>query len=302
MKKVIFNEDQLVPLKLWLDDIESGAYNQAVNLSKLPFAFKHIAIMPDSHQGYGMPIGGVLATQKVIIPNAVGVDIGCGMCAIKTPWTPKELNIEVLKKIMGKIREVIPVGTGKNGSHKEKQDENLMPYNKNAYVAVRSDFVDGKYPVVAGQYNSALKQLGTLGSGNHFIEIQKELVKCEECAGVGIIPVKEDEYWDEHDCKKCQGIGKIDGNIWIMVHSGSRNLGFKVANYYNRLATNLNGKWFAYVPKEWELAFLPWDSEEGQNYLREMKYCVEFALANRKLMMERIAEIFYKVLQYKRLI
>ena len=81
------NNDNRIPIKMWLDDIEDGALEQAKNLANLPFAFKHVAIMPDSHQGYGMPIGGVLATKGVVIPNAVGVDIGCGMCAVKTSLT-----------------------------------------------------------------------------------------------------------------------------------------------------------------------------------------------------------------------
>ena len=81
MKKIITTEK--IPIMLWLEDIEQGAMNQARNMANLPFAFKHIAIMPDSHEGYGMPIGGVLATRDVVVPNAVGVDIGCGMCALK---------------------------------------------------------------------------------------------------------------------------------------------------------------------------------------------------------------------------
>ena len=86
MKKIILGNR--VPIKAWLADIEDGALQQATNLADLPFAFRHVALMPDCHQGYGMPIGGVLATHNVIIPNAVGVDIGCGMCAVKTSLTP----------------------------------------------------------------------------------------------------------------------------------------------------------------------------------------------------------------------
>ena len=297
MNKVIFHADQNVPIKLWLNDIETGAYGQAVNLSKLPFAFKHIAIMPDSHQGYGMPIGGVLATQKVVIPNAVGVDIGCGMCAVKTSLKADQLDRETLKKILGQIREVVPVGVGKH--HKEKQDESLMPYDKNAHLAISMTFVDGKYPVVSGQYSSALKQLGTLGSGNHFIEIQKEITECPECNGKGINDYSYLRGMKQYEECACKGTGRLNGYIWIMIHSGSRNLGYKVANHYNKVATELNKKWFTSVPKKYELAFLPWESEEGKSYLREMNYCVEFALASRKLMMTRIIDIFYKVMQHK---
>jgi len=235
---------------MWLDDIEDGAMEQVKNLANLPFAFKHIAVMPDSHQGYGMPIGGVLATKDVIIPNAVGVDIGCGMCAVKTSL--KEIGRETLKKIMGEIRNTIPMGFG---HHKEQQNENLMPGKLPIY--------EWEYPVIFQQYHSALKQIGTLGGGNHFIEIQKGL----------------------------------DGHIWIMIHSGSRNLGKQVADYHNNLAVELNRTWHSFVPPvSCDLAFLPIDSGEGRAYMREMDYCVEFALANRKLMMDRIIKIFGAVL------
>jgi tRNA-splicing ligase RtcB len=244
MKKVISTEK--LPIKLWLDDIEDGAMEQVRNLANLPFAFKWVSIMPDSHQGYGMPIGGVLATENVIIPNAVGVDIGCGMCAVKTSLT--EIDTKTLKEIMGEIRKQIPVGFG---HHKEKQDESLMP-----------EIIEELKPIVISEFNNALTQIGTLGSGNHFLEIQKG----------------------------------SDGHIWVMIHSGSRNFGLKIANYYNKLAIELNEKWHSEVPKKWELAFLPVDSEEGQMYIREMNYAVEFALANRKLMMDRIKDIFCDVI------
>jgi len=244
----ILNEK--IPVKMWLDDIEEGALEQAKNLANLPFAFKHIAIMPDAHQGYGMPIGCILATKGVIVPNAVGVDIGCGMCAVKTSL--KEIDTDTLKKIMGEIRKVVPVGFN---HHKEKQDESLMPDKMNYFPEV----YDG---IVYQEYQNALTQIGTLGGGNHFIEIQKG----------------------------------SDGHIWIMIHSGSRNLGFKVANYYNKLAIELNEKWHSQVPKKWELAFLPTDSKEGQVYIKEMNYCVDFALANRKLMMDNVLLSFIRTL------
>jgi len=251
MKKVL-NENR-IPIKLWLDNIEEGALEQAKHLTELPFAFHHIAIMPDAHQGYGMPIGGVMATENVIVPNAVGVDIGCGMCAVKISLT--EINTDTLKKIMGEIRKVVPVGFN---HQEEEQDVDLMPLTKEQRSGDVEDGNFTDFPIVEEQYESALKQIGTLGGGNHFIEIQKG----------------------------------SDGHIWIMIHSGSRNFGLKIAEHYNKLAVELNKKWFSQVPKEWELAFLPVDSEEGQAYIREMRYAVEFALANRKLMMDRIISIF----------
>jgi len=246
-------DSQKLPIKLWmkeLSDMESGCWDQAKHLADLPFAFKHIAVMPDAHQGYGMPIGGVMATKNVIVPNCVGSDIGCGMCAVKTSL--KEIDQETLKKIMGEIRKVIPLGFG---HHKSPQALDFIP--------TRNDGLN--YEICDSEFENARTQLGTLGGGNHFIEIQKG----------------------------------DDGHIWIMVHSGSRNLGFKVANHYNKLAIELNEKWHSSVPASWELAYLPVDSDEGQAYIREMNYCVDFALANRKLMMERVKAIFRNELMKK---
>ena len=241
-----FKEDNMiVPCYVWAEqgDIEQGAIDQIKNASSLPFVFHHTVLCPDAHQGYGVSIGSVVALKNVISPMMVGVDIGCGMCAIKTSLT--DISTETLKSIMGEIRNAVPVGFNK---HEEKQDDSLMPLNAGA----------GK--IVDMEYNNALKSIGTLGGGNHFIEIQKGL----------------------------------DGHIWIMIHSGSRNLGKQVADYYNKIAIALNEKWYSVVPKEWELAYLPLDSEEGQAYIREMNYCVDFALANRALMMKRVTEIFSK--------
>jgi tRNA-splicing ligase RtcB len=238
MKKVISSEKN--PIKMWLDDIESGALEQAKNLANLPFAFKHIALMPDCHSGYGMPIGGVLATKNVIVPGAVGVDIACGMCAVKTSLT--DISLSVLAGIRNDIMEMIPVGF----NHQKTAQEG-MPVCQ----------ID-RFPIVSANYNKASYQIGTLGGGNHFQEVQKG----------------------------------SDGHIWIMVHSGSRNLGYQVAKHYNKVARDLNKKWFSSVPDRWELAFLPFDSNEGQSYFAEMNYCVNFALANRQHMLDTIQHIF----------
>ncbi len=246
MKKIIKTEKH--PIKLWLDDIEAGAMQQARNLANLPFVFRHIAVMPDAHQGYGMPIGGVMAAEDVIIPNAVGVDIGCGICAVRTSLT--NISTEQLKKTLGAIRRLIPLGFK---HHKQKQNPALMPKPAGGFLE--------DLKIVPGEYKNALTQLGTLGGGNHFIEIQ-------------------------------QG---NDGHIWLMVHSGSRNLGYRVANYYNKLAGELNRKWGSKIPPKWQLAFLPVDSEPGQVYLREMQFCVDFAYANRRLMMERVQDAVMSV-------
>ncbi|MEN8212616.1 MAG: RtcB family protein [Thermodesulfobacteriota bacterium] len=237
MEKIISTEK--LPIKLWLDDIEQGALQQAKNIANFPYALQHVAIMPDAHQGYGMPIGGVLAAKGVIIPNAVGVDIGCGMCAVRTNIT--KVTTEQLKNVMTGIRKLIPLGMKR---HKKPQDKNLMP-----------DLPFG--PIAKREYGNALKQLGTLGGGNHFIEIQRD----------------------------------TQGFLWLMIHSGSRNLGHTVATYYNRLAVKENKRKKISIPKNWQLAYFKMPSSHGREYLTDMQYCVEFAFSNRKLMMTKVMDI-----------
>jgi len=236
MQKIINTEN--IKIKLWLSDIEDGALKQAKDIANLPFAYHHIAIMPDAHQGYGMPIGGVLAANDHIVPNAVGVDIGCGMCAVKTSLIDIKKN--KIEKLFLEINRKIPVGFS---HHKKKQNPDLMPVVKD------------NMKVVKDQFGRALKQLGTLGGGNHFIEIQKG-----------------------------------EQNIWIMIHSGSRNLGLRVADYYHRLAVQVQKKKNKNFVKQ--LAYFNFDSRLGQQYFEEMNFCVEFAYSSRKLMMNNVLNIF----------
>jgi len=240
-----------VPIKIWSSpgSIEESAIKQITNAANLPFAFHHIALCPDAHSGYGVPIGAVVALDKVISPHIVGSDIGCGMCAIKTSLKIEELDIVTLKKIMGEIRNVIPVGPLHN---KYAASGDKIPH-----------LIPNETPIVEREYMSALKQVNSLGQGNHFLEIQKG----------------------------------SDGYIWVMIHSGSRNVGYTVADHYNKVAIALNEKWYSSVPKEHQLAFLPLDSGEGQMYFKEMQWCVDFALCNRKLMMENVSKIFADVTQ-----
>src|SRR5574344_2999761 len=117
--------DNKKPIKCWATNVDSKTLEQSANLANLPFTFDHVALMPDCHAGYGMPIGGVLATKGVVIPNAVGVDIGCGMCAVKTNLLVEEIPQDVLRKeIMRGIRKRIPLG---REHHKTAQDEHYMP-------------------------------------------------------------------------------------------------------------------------------------------------------------------------------
>lgn len=233
------------PVKIWTNDVEETAMRQIENLTTLPFLHHHLAIMPDVHAGIGMPIGGVLACDGAVIPNAVGVDIGCGMCAVKTNWKMEDLPAHVIRKeIMKGIRARIPLGME---HHKEAQDAKYLPQGHD---------ID-KMEIVKRRQHSILHEVGTLGGGNHFIELQK----------------------DE------------EGNLWIMIHSGSRNLGKQVGDYYNKIAASLNEKWHSVVSPEIRLPFLPHGTREFGAYWNEMKYCIDFALCNRRLMMERIQEV-----------
>ena len=233
------------PIKIWAKYVDAHAMKEIVNLSTLPFVFHHLAFMPDVHGGKGMPIGGVLATRGVVIPNAVGVDIGCGMCAVKTSLKVADIPSEVLRKqILRGIRKQIPLGFD---HHKSAQDEAFMPQG----------FDIDKMTVVQRQYVSATKQVGTLGGGNHFLELQKDAA----------------------------------GTLWIMIHSGSRNLGAQVGNFYNEKAKVLNKRWYSQVPVDIDMAFLPMQSDEAHAYWDEMLYCVAFALCNRRLMMDRICQV-----------
>ena len=233
--KVITSER--VPIKIWAGDVEDGALSQAKDIANLPFAFKHVAIMPDTHQGYGMPIGGVLATRGVVVPNAVGVDIGCGMRAVKTELQ----EVGDIKSLMGKIREVVPLGFD---HHKDDQGWEGFDNAPNEII-------------VHQELGSARKQLGTLGGGNHFIEIEKG----------------------------------SDGFVWLMLHSGSRNFGYKIANHYHKEAQKLCERWYSDVPNK-DLAFLPIEEPEAKQYWTAMTYALEFAKANRRAMMNRILEVW----------
>ncbi len=233
-----------IPIKLWIKDFEEGALQQAKDLANLSIAYSHIAIMPDSHQGYGMPIGGILATKNAVVPNAVGVDIGCGMCSLRTSLT--DISKNDLKKIMSQIRSSVPVGFKHNST---KQDDKWMPP------------LEDELPIVIQEFESATYQVGTLGGGNHFIEIQRGL----------------------------------DGYIWIMIHSGSRNIGYTVAAHYHKLAIEETSKRGGDRDVPRDLSYFLKDSPNFNLYFKEMDYCMAFALNSRKLMMERVKDAFSNI-------
>jgi tRNA-splicing ligase RtcB len=240
MPIALVNATGRVPVKCWTPDIEPGALAQALNIANLPFIYKHLALMPDVHQGYGMPIGGVAALEGVVSPNMVGVDIGCGMAAVNTGVPRAGVTDDQLKAFLGMAREAIPVG---KNHHREAQ--------------AWDGFDDAPdVPIIRQQLTSARCQLGTLGGGNHFAELQQD----------------------------------ADGMLWLMLHSGSRNLGKQVADHYNKIAKNLNARWHSSVPPSVDLAFLPVETLEGQEYLAAMKFCLRFAHDSRGKMLVRLLD------------
>lgn len=227
----------------WCSNLEPAAMAQVNNLAKHPCLVGNLCLMPDAHSGYGMPIGGVAALDNAISPNMVGVDIGCGMLAVQTSLT--DISTEKVKNIIDKIYDTIPLGFD---HHKTAQQNPI--------------FLDlerwNKTEVCKREFFSAQKQIGTLGGGNHFIEVQKG----------------------------------SDGHIWFMIHSGSRNLGKQVAEYYNKQAVKLCKMFKQDEIVKNDLAFLPIGTKEAGAYILEMKLCLDFAYENRKMMAQTIKDIF----------
>lgn len=248
------------PLKVWLEserDLEAACMEQAYHLMQLPFLHKWVCLMPDTHAGMGMPIGGVIAAKGVVIPNAVGVDIGCGMAYVGTNIPVKVLketmtgNGNLVQGIVGDIMRSIPVGFA---HHKTP-----MPcYTMDAAMEELSRYE--KNEELLGQLEAGYFQIGTLGGGNHFIELQ------------------EDDK----------------GYLSVMLHSGSRHFGKSVCDYFHQKARELNVRWYSRVPDEYRLAFLPVDTDEGRQYLDWMNLSMAFARENREKMMLAVKAVLEK--------
>ena len=254
MKWEKFEEGYSVPVKSWCENCEEGAVKQAANLAKHPVVFHHVALMPDAHQGYGMPIGGVIATDNAVIPAAVGVDIGCGMIATETD-IPAERFAEMSfrRAFQEKLKERIPVGEGV--SHRETQNwEGFEEYTANN--GMRSNL----WPSKLDRMN-----LGTLGGGNHFIELQKSTA--------------------------LDGKGDPAGGskVWLMIHSGSRNLGKRIEEHYHKIANRLCTR-FRVPLADPDLAFLPIEEADGHYYFTDMLFALRYAKENRRRMMESMKE------------
>ncbi len=251
MKWIKKEDTYKVPIKSWCTNVEDLAMKQAEDLATHPAVFHHVSLMPDCHPGYGMPIGGVIAVSNAVIPNAVGVDIGCGMGLVRTNLPISETSREKLREVVTLVKKHVPCGEGK--AHQARQVweglDDIEAYAERGWYS----------PHVK---KLAMKNLGTLGGGNHFIEIQ---------AG-------------------------DDDRVWLMIHSGSRHLGNIIARFYNDIAFQLNQKWHTETPGK-DLAFLPTDTTEGQSYIKDMNFALSYAKENRKRIMIRFKNAFKEVFQ-----
>lgn len=231
-----------VPVKLFADQVDQKARNQLIDLAESGLAEEFVAAMPDVHYGMGATIGSVFASTWAVCPNAVGVDIGCGMAAVPFPGLHvNQLTAEKKWDLHRRIKESIPTG--------------MQVHSLDQWAPVLDD--KERTPWLSKQlHGRALRTLGTLGGGNHFIEIV-------------------------HD---------PSGQVWVMLHSGSRNLGKITADRYNDMAKQfMAGK--NLTPQNADLNYLLIDSQEGQDYLTDMNWCQKFALANRQAMLEILGQV-----------
>lgn len=249
-------EKQLVPIKVWLENkeqMDDVCLQQSYNLANIPYVRHWVALMPDTHQGFGMPIGGVIAVEDYIIPNAVGVDIGCGVAFCMTSLKKGDFTDAHKKNIINEILKVIPVGFQRRKEALDSETiDQLLQENKHPYEKIKPLYQE----IEAARY-----QLGTLGGGNHFIEIQ---------------------------------VDEMDG-IGIMIHSGSRNFGYKIANYFDEKAALFCKKSGDSKASKHKLSYLKADSEAGKAYLAWMDLALAFAKENRRLMMVEVQNIMSNV-------
>jgi tRNA-splicing ligase RtcB len=254
MKQVI--RDGGVPIKIWTDEVEESALTQLKNLSRLPFIARNgVAAMPDVHAGHGSTVGSVIATSRAIIPAAVGVDIGCGMNAVRLSLKASDLP-ESLAKIRSQIERDVPHGQG--GDHR-KEDQiqlnaaRLPTPTAKAKRAIEKGVYDDKVDGWQWAVEKASKQLGTLGGGNHFIEL---------CI---------DENQD----------------VWIMLHSGSRGIGNVIGSHFIAEAQKMMDLWYINLPDR-DLAYIPEGTHLFEQYVEAVSWAQHYAFENRALMMEKV--------------
>jgi len=233
----------------WASILQESTRAQVQMTSEMPFIFPHVALMPDAHLGKGCSVGAVLPTLGAIMPAAVGVDIGCGMIAVRTQFRAQELPV-ARKALREDIESVVPVSAGKynRGVTREHTRARIQELEQRADNA--------KFDPATYAANWQL-QLGTLGSGNHFIEVSL----------------------DEED------------RVWLFLHSGSRGVGNKIAMHHIKVAQDLCRKWWINLPDP-DLAYLVEGTDEFWAYIRELRWAQHFALLNREEMMDRVVSCF----------
>lgn len=256
-------ESEGAPIKAWVKgvSVEDEARAQLLNVAKMPFIHKHIAAMPDVHWGIGATVGSVIPTVGAIIPAAVGVDIGCGMMAVKTSLKAKDLP-ESLKEMRTNIERAVPHGRTHDGGRGDRGAwANLPQAQVDTWTKMEPRFreIASKHPQIAKGNATQPNQLGTLGTGNHFIEI---------CL-------------DESD------------SVWFMLHSGSRGIGNKIGTYFIELAKQDMRKWFMNLPDA-NLAYLPEGTDHFNDYVKAVSWAQDYARQNRELMMQSVIQAMGK--------
>jgi len=258
-----YHETDGKPLKLWDShgEFEKGAMEQLKNVAKLPFIHKHVAGMPDVHWGMGATIGSVIATKGAIVPAAVGVDIGCGMMAYQTTLKAKDLP-DNLKAIRSEIEAAVPHGRTDNGRTADKGSWDDISRS----VEDRWKNLNDRYLKIIEKHPKAkafntIEHLGTLGTGNHFIEV---------CL-------------DEND------------SVWVMLHSGSRGVGNKIGMYFINKAKEEMKRWHIdkYLPDQ-DLAYLVENTELFDDYMEAVEWAQDYASENRKEMMVAVLKALRK--------
>ncbi|AXQ68762.1 tRNA splicing ligase [Caulobacter phage CcrPW] len=249
-------------IKAWVDGVpfERGAEDQAHNVAGLPFVFKHVAVMPDVHAGYGAAVGSVIPTKDAVIPYAVGVDIGCGMMAVRTTLTASQLP-DNLSAMRSAIERAVPHGgPGAKGSWQEPGRHGIPNSIMRAWIdsglEARFKKLCDKHPILENSNN--VTQLGSLGGGNHFIEV---------C-------IQTDQ-------------GTTDPNVWVMLHSGSRGVGNVIGNYFIEKAKNALAKRHV-RPQDENLAWLEVGEQDFDDYIEAVGWAQDFARLNRDMMMIRV--------------